>query len=558
METQNIAGRHHSQMKIIQFFRVSLTSRMLSWLLVFALLNLTGCRYYYKVSRPQGAFQDTIETSVSDQKTILIIAGENVYELSQAEITNSEISGIIKPLYGYSRHIQTKPDRPNRYVKARESHILKEVQIFINDFEKPADNRVSIPLEQIHKIEMYDQDVGATVGSWIIGGVGLVAAGFAAFFILLLIFKESCPFIYVFDGEEYAFVGEIYSGAIQPQLERHDYLRLPLLDKQSDIFQMKISNEIKEIQHTNLLELWVFDHAAGVEIITDKYGTSHTLSDLQPPISAVNFSGNDMLTLVANKDSLVYIGENPLEQLEITDGLILDFDKPAAAENAKLVIRARNTFLLDYNMKRFQYLFGNAYNNWHERQRAVPAEQLTQWSINQNIPLSVYVERNNEWVLIDYYNIVGPMALKDDVLSIPLDPTSEEPLRVKLEYGAYLWEVDYVGIDFSEQAQITRQVVPLQSAINQLGEDVAPLLAADDNLYYIQPEIGDEAVVKFALPAMTNESRSIILHSKGHYQVIREPSGRPDRQYLQSFREPGQFNRFTIEHLQALARAIAE
>jgi len=531
---------------------------MLSWVLVFALLNLTGCRYYYKVSRPQGSFQDTIETSVSDQKTILIIAGENVYELSQAEITNSEISGIIKPMYGYSRHIQTKPDRPNRYVKARESHILKEVQIFVNDFEKPADNRVSIPLERIHKIEMYDQDVGATVGSWIIGGVGLVTAGFAAFFILLLIFKESCPFIYVFDGEEYAFVGEIYSGAIQPQLERHDYLRLPLLDKQSEIFQMKISNEIKEIQHTNLLELWVFDHAAGVEIITDKYGTSHTLSDLQPPLSAVNFSGKDMLTLVANKDSLVYIGENPLEQLDITDGLILEFDKPAAAENAKLVIRARNTFLLDYSMKRFQYLFGNAYYNWQERQRAVPAEQLTQWTLDQNIPLSVYVERNNEWVFVDYYNIIGPMALKDDVLSIPLDLTPEEPLRVKLEYGAYLWEVNYVGIDYSDQAQITRHVVPLQSAINQLGENVAPLLAADDNLYYIQPEIGDEALVTFALPAMTHESRSIILHSKGHYQVIREPSGRPDRQNLESFREPGQFNRFTIEHLQALARAISE
>jgi hypothetical protein len=558
METQNPVGRYPFGLQIIKFFRESSTTRLLSWVLVFALLNLTGCRYYYKVSRPQGAFQDTIETSVSDQKTIILVADEMVYELSQAELSNSEISGYIKPLYGYSRHIDTKPDRPNRYIKARESHILKEVQIYVNAFEKPAGNRVSIPLEQIHKIEMYDPHVGATVGSWIIGGVGLVVASFAAFFILALIFKESCPFIYVFDGEEYAFVGEIYSGAIQPQLERHDYLRLPLMDKVSNVFQMKISNEIKEIQHTNLLELWVFDHSADVEILTDKYGNSHTLSELDAPLSALNFSGNEVLKLIENKDALAYIGGDPLEQKTHTDGIILEFETPEFANNAKLVIRAKNSFLLDYNLNRFHNLFGNAYHSWQESQQKVLAEQMKQWTFDQNIPLSVYIERGNEWEFVDYFNIIGPMAFKEDVLSIPVDFTTDGPLRIKLEYGAYLWEVDYVGMDFSDNEAVKKHVIPLLSAINQLGEDVASLLGADDDLYYIQPEIGDEAVVTFTLPALTEENRSIILHSKGHYQVIREPSGRPNRQYLQSFREPGQFNRFTIEHLQELARAVSE
>jgi hypothetical protein len=558
METQNPKGRYPSGLHIIKFFRESLTSRLLSWVLLFAMLNLSGCKYYYRVSRPQGAFENTIETSVSDQKEIFLISGNDVYQLSQVKISESTISGKIKPHYGYSRHLLTKPDRPNRYIKKKESHILKEVQIYIDDFEKPEADLVSIPLEQINKIEMYDPHVGATVGSWIIGGVGLVAAGIAAFFLLVIIFKESCPFIYVFDGEEYAFAGEIYSGAIQPQLERPDYLRLPLLDKQSDIFQIKISNEIREIQHTNLLELWVFDHPKSVEILTDKFGVSHTLSDLTAPINAVNFRGNNVLGLVENQDELVYIGEDPLFQKNITDGIVLEFDKPEAGQNAKLVIRAKNSFLLDYNLNRFHNLFGNAYYRWQASQQNVPAEQLKQWTREQNIPLSVYIERGNEWEFVDYYNIIGPMAFKEDVLSIPVDFITDGPLRIKLEYGAYFWEVDYVGIDFSDNVAVTKQVVPLQSAINQLGQDVGPLLAADDGLYYIQPEIGDEAVVKFALPAMTGESRSIILHSKGHYQVIRDPSGRPDRQYLQRFREPGQFNRFTLEHLQAVARAISE
>ncbi|MEE4176093.1 MAG: hypothetical protein V2I46_01145 [Bacteroides sp.] len=558
METQNLAGRQTSELPIFQFFRESKAARLLSWVLMVALLNLTGCKYYYKVSRPNGPFAETISTSVSEEKTIILISEEEVYQLSEVEFNENTLSGVIKPLYGYSRHINTKPDKPNRYIKNKESNILKEVQVFVNDIGEVTEGKIIIPLDQINKIEMYDPHVGATVGSWILGGVGLAAAGFAAFFIILLIFKDSCPFIYVFDGEEYAFAGEIFSGAIQPQLERHDYLQLPLPEKQSEVFQMKITNEIKEIQHTNLLELWVFDHPEGVEIITDKYGNLHTVSSLQEPGTVKSLSGKDIQSLVGKQDSFVYVGGNPLEPLDITDGMILEFEKPEAVKNAKLVIRAKNSFLLDYSLNRFHELFGNAYHNWQARQQKASAEQLKQWTIDQNIPLSVFIQRNNEWEFVDYYNIAGPMAFKDDVLSIPLDLADDDPLRIKLEYGTYFWEVDYVGVDFSDNVPVTKHVVPLQSAINQLGEDVGPLLAADDDLYYDQPEIGDEAVVRFVLPPVTDDGRSVILHSKGHYEVIRDPSGRPQRQYLQTFREPGQFNRFTIEHLQALAREISE
>lgn len=558
METQNIKGRYFPKLPIIGIFRESLAARILCWLLLISMLNLTGCRYYYKVSRPQNPFAETINTSVNDQKRILLISGNMVYELFQAIITDNEISGIVRPLYDYTRHIETKPNRPNLYKKSKESHILKEVQIYVDDFELLADNKISIPFAQIRKIEMYDPHVGATVGLLVFSGLVGVVVCYFMWLALIDTFNESCPFIYVFNGEEYAFIGEIYSGAVQPQLERHDFLPLPRLDKHSDIFQMKISNEIREIQHTNMLELWVYDHPKSVEVLTDKYGSHQVFSNLRQPLSAVSLTGNDLLGLLENQDDLVYVGEDPIEQKTITDGIILEFEKPESANNAKLVVRAKNSFLLDYNLDRFHNLFGNAYHSWQAKQKMAPAEQLRQWTFDQNIPLSVYVERNHEWEFVDYYNIAGPMAFNNDVLSIPVENSNNRPLRVKLEYGAYLWEVDYVGIDFSENVTVTKHVVPIQSAVNQLGVDVTTLLAADDELFYIQPEIGDEAVVKFVLPALTHESRSIILHSKGHYQVIRDPGGRPDRQYLQTFREPGRFNRFVIEHLQAFAKAISE
>ena len=78
--------------------------------------------------------------------------------------------------------------------------------------------------------------------------------------------KSSSPFIYAYNGESYEFVGEIYSGAIHPPLERHDYLPLPVLQPVENEYSIKIANEIKEIQHTYLTELLVFDHPENAEI----------------------------------------------------------------------------------------------------------------------------------------------------------------------------------------------------------------------------------------------------------------------------------------------------
>ena len=67
--------------------------------------------------------------------------------------------------------------------------------------------------------------------------------------------------------------GEIYSGALHPPIERDDYLHLPSLRPVNGQYRLRLTNEVREVQHTNLAELWVIDHPKDVRTFVDKNGT---------------------------------------------------------------------------------------------------------------------------------------------------------------------------------------------------------------------------------------------------------------------------------------------
>jgi hypothetical protein len=529
----------------------------MSGLLICSLLFInTGCNYY-KVSQPGNPTPSTLDNYSNRGKIFYIISGEKAFSLHGFQMQQEAVTGYALPQPDYQYHLTTKPTGANRYnqkTDGAKARLLKHVLLYVSDFEPEPNSIVQIPFEDIEKIELYDEDTGATMLSWLVGaGVIFVVSTLVIAPLLAALLKTSCPFIYVFDGESYVFSGEIYSGATLPQLERHDYLKLPLADRFQDEFRMIITNEVREIQHTNLLELLVHDHPAGVEVHADKYGRIHALQDIQPPVSAESLSGKDALAMVSGRDDMAYINLDTPGPDELTDGLILEFPDPGMAAEARLVVRAKNSVLLDYNMGRFHDLFGRAYPRWNKKQRSSPEQELRQWTMDQNIPLSVYIDKNGQWEYVDHYHVAGPMALKEDVLPVPLGSPDGKPLRLKLEFGKYFWEVDFAGIDYLPDAQIISHTVAAASAVNQTGAEISQLIAADDGLYYIQPEVGDEATLCFPLPPLEGDERSVILHSKGHYHILRDPTGKPQVKYLKTFREPGQFNRFSNEFLMSLS-----
>ena len=402
--------------------------------------------------------------------------------------------------------------------------------------------KVLIPFPAIQKVEVYDIDLGRTIAYTTLG----IAGTLGAIFIVILLTKSSCPFIYAYNGESYEFTGEIYSGAIHPPLERHDYLSIPNLQPIENEYKIKITNEIKEIQHTNMTELLVFDHPENIEVLVDKYGNTHTISNLKLPATSKTLDGSNIDSLLSSKDSLVYMSGIPDDNSGDMDAVILTFDKPLGQDTGKLVIKGKNSFWLDYIHGQFSELFGERFDTWKEEQKKQSPEKMIKWSLDQGIPLSVYIETEDGWEFADYYNVVGPLAAKEDVLEIDLSNIKSDKVNIKLEFGFLFWEIDYAAMDFTPNHSVEKHIVSLFSAIDENNNNVSDKLIYDDEKYYIQPHIGDEALLTFQVPNQSEGTkRSFILHSKGHYEILKEIEGKPDIAYLKRFRKPGAFPQFS-------------
>jgi len=175
---------------------------------------------------------------------------------------------------------------------------------------------------------------------------------------------------------------------------------------------------------------------------------------------------------------------------------------------------------------------------------------MRNWVLNQNIPLSVYVEKHGKWKFMDYFNIVGPVAAKEDVLSIDLPKSDSDFVRIKLETGNMFWEIDFVGMDFSKNRPVTKQLAKFDSAVDNYGIDVKPFLEVSDEQYFTQPEIGDMVTMKFTLPEKNNNRQSLFLHSQGYYIRKMNSEGEYYRNYLWTFRKKGKMTEFSNQLMQ--------
>ena len=525
----------------------SILHEVVTYSLIFALANFSiSCvSYRHKIVPKNQPIR--VDTNKNYYLIMEITDGSNIkmtrWQMKELSIDNNRISSrlflvkstISLPSNGNPKSVAKKGSQNVNLFLSRDYDVWSE---------QTESGKVLIPFTAIDQIEVYDVDLAKTIVYSTLG----IAGTLGAIFIFILLTKDSCPFIYAYNGETYEFSGEIYSGAIHPPLERHDYLPLPVLQPVENEYRIKITNEIKEIQHTNLTELLVFDHPENAEVLVDKYGNIHTVSDPQLPEFATAMDGSNIEYLLAEKDSLSFMSGIPVNENQDMDGMILTFDRPVDKDTGKLVIKGKNSFWLDYIHGQFSELFGDRLETWKEEQKDKSPEKMIEWSLDQGIPLSVYLETDEGWEFVDYYNVVGPLASKDDVLEIDLTNAKNDKVNIKLEFGFLFWEIDYAAMDFTPNLTTSNYTVPVTSAMDQNSIDVSYELRYDDDQYYHQPHIGDQALLTFDVPEqIEGTKRSVILHSKGHYEIIKNTEGEPDLAYLNSFRKPGEFSKFSKE-----------
>jgi hypothetical protein len=141
------------------------------------------------------------------------------------------------------------------------------------------------------------------------------------------------------------------------------------------------------------------------------------------------------------------------------------------------------------------------------------------------------------------------MAEKEDILQLDLSQVHSDKVNLKLVSGVLFWDIDYAGMDFTETSQANKTILPLASAMDEDGKDVKSLLAEDDEKYLVQPLPVNRTDLTFPAPELQSGlARSVFLHSKGHYEILREAKGKPDIAYLKTFLEPGTFIKYSKDH----------
>jgi hypothetical protein len=475
-----------------------------------------------------------------------------VWQLYRLQVGKTELSAGMRMLgpedAQYELDRGTKKER-----SARRQHVLLYLKPDFAATLPDSAELKNIPLDQLEKIEVYENDDLATVAI-------ITGAAVGAFFLLVLIAlatKSSCPFVYAENPDGTWFEGELYSGATYPQLERHDWLPMPRLRPQADGYHVLLANRAKEIQHTNLLELVAVDHPAGAEVLYDRFGRLHTLTAPQPPLQAQAQDGRDLRAAMSAVDTAAFqsLPQSSSDE-RARESVTLTFAKPAGATSARLAIHAKNTFWLDYAYGLFLDEFGEYAPRMRSTYLEKSAEDLRQWSEDQQIPLAVWLETaEGKWEKTGYFNIAGPMALKKDVLELDLSRVPGDRVRVRLESGFQFWEIDWVALDFSAPQPVAVQTLAPMSAWSPDGHDHAGALRGDDDRYYTQPQVGDQAEVVFPLlpPPPPGQARSLLLHAKGHYEILRDPvAGKPNLLYLRQFQKPDAFPLYTRDRWQEL------
>lgn len=522
--------------------------KLITWSMLGPFLILTGGCNYFRVHTSGKPYPAVIQQMQVEQKFIILHLEDNVWRLLDIKTDEKNVTGTLSFLIGHEMYKTANPDKANRYKKVNrldQSDLLDEVHIYVSELAITDQVKVSVPTDAILRVEVYSKARGATAFSYLSLPLGILAGAYVVTGIIVAL--TSCPFVYVFDGADYVFTGEMFSGAIQPGLERDDYLPLPGISPADGTYRMKVTNELKERQYVNMAELMLVDHGKDVLVLTDKNGSPFTVLSPQAPVSAVTGKNTDVLQLVSERDTRTYTGIEGIADEKSINNIVLKFVKPAEASAGRLLIRAKNTMWMEAVSSGIHELFGERYNAFSAKREEVPGNKLQKWQLDQQLPLSVYIEKNNRWEFFDYFNIAGPAAMREDILQLNLEGITSDTVKIKLETGFRFWEVDYTAMDFSTQNEFAVSMVPLTTATASSDLEVKQTLAATDNTYYVLDEQGDEAILVFDCPDLKNDCRSVFLHSRGYYKVLRDQTGPPDKKTLRSFRKPGRIPLFSRE-----------
>ncbi len=550
------------------FVRMNILKCLLT--IFISLLLLVACQnYYMAVKQPKNA---AIIDSLNKQNRYFVLrSGSQAFYMKNITLSadRKTLEATLDTLpYEHRLHLINGRNGKMRYRKTdpQDLPVLSEVHLYIvPDNTAAAGSRYSLSLDQVQKMEVIEKDKKRTTNSYVLGAVGFTLGVMVLTAIIVAATKSSCPFVSAYDGEQFSLQGEIYGGAIYPQLERHDFLPLKMAPLPDSSLQLKISNELLERQYTDIAELWVVTHPKNKKVMVDEKGNLYSITQQEAPLSARLNNNKDVTTSLvqAADNALLYMDDST--STDARNEVVMKFKKPGNIKTGKLILILKNSYWLDLLYGELARGFGSYYPTYIRKQQGKPASELLKWVNEQQIPLEVSIKTKAGWKKITTLKTIGPLATRQIVVPIDISETTGDLADVKLSSGFMFWEIDYAAIDYSnEEAFMVQKLVPV-SAKDETGKDVLSLLQTEDGQYLEQPHIGNVTTITYkgATTPGIDQTQTFFLKTKGYYEHIRNFKNKPDIGFLQQFKKPGAFPKYgmalyliiSAENVKALARS---
>lgn len=342
--------------------------------------------------------------------------------------------------------------------------------------------------------------------------------------IAVTITSASCPFVYSWDGQEYRFEHEAYPFAVMKNVETTSFDRLKYLKEVDGEYRLKIEQVLHEKDWADSFNLYAVDHPGEDSfVMPDLQGDLHTVKDLVQPISAYEKNGDDCLEDVKYlddrtwKDSIFDADVN--DESTLRNWVVLTFPKSEGTTEAKLMLSVKKQMTITKGWELFINLIGeNYWTLWQKIMENPLLANLGMAMMEREVNLKIEVWNGTEWTWQDSFS--AGASLWDDFLAV-LDVSGVEgdELQVRLYFTTSDYEINYVGIDYSEDEPMTVHEIDPYYAVKNGQEDVLFALGEpDENYVTLVPN--DVIELRYEAIPESEWKRDFTIATKGYYNFV--------------------------------------
>ena len=507
---------------------------------------LTSCfQHYFRTNTQKSVDAATIQKLLTEGKYFVVHFNNSVMAMQNIIIADDKLNADLIDLPKERlKYTEPNPDKANLVKVKAQSRTLMEVHLYSSSSRDNQQTHLSLPLSALNRIDIYEFDAKATSRNRVLSIVGIVAGVTAIAMFVSFMVACNCPQVFVNNNGQYEFVSGVYSGAIYSSLERTDYLPLPSSVVTGNTYQLKIFNVKNEEQFINREQLLQVSHPAGTSVLADRHGNIFSYDKPEAPVSAIINEQVDIKKQLSSTDNDSYLFDGEKGDKGFSN-VVLTFNKPVGVKKAKLIVHAGNSVWSGYIYHSFNALFGNGYDKWKEAKDKSNPKEMEQWQMDQKLPLMVYVEENGHWGPVDYFAHTGNTASRDMIMELDVSKIQSEYIKIKLETVYQFWDLDFAGIDFSENKTIVSSLINASSAVKTNGENEKESLSQCDKQYC---HLGTDEGIMLQYPITAssgNNVNSYFLVSSGYYHNQLKNDNKPQTEELLRFRDDGAFDRFS-------------